>query len=222
MPSEWHAGLVEAQRPTLVALDSAEARLGVQSSLPGPIYNAWTQPADVGWSRHVRFGDEPCLPLLAGPPVPSRHEQIAAAFRQHPLRVLAYLVHRPSPSACRSPPGGIPAIPGEPPPDAERWLTAPLVADEHRELRPGSRLPNWPAGATARTADVYQDGICGGALLHLNVGEAPRDVLVPLAHQSVFAGVMLATAFLVSQVAELQARGRREIEGRFDVLAGTA
>ena len=69
-------------------------------------------------------------------------------------------------------------------------------------------------------ADVYQDGICGGALLHLNVGEAPRDVLVPLAHQSVFAGVMLATAFLVSQVAELRAARAAAIEGRFDVLAG--
>ncbi len=99
VPSEWHAGLVEAQRPTLVALDSAEARLGVQSSLPGPIYNAWTQPADVGWSRHERFGDEPCLACLYWPDhqSPSRHEQIAAAFRQHPLRVLAYLVHRAIP-----------------------------------------------------------------------------------------------------------------------------
>ena len=221
VPSEWHAGLVEAQRPTLVALDSAEARLGVQSSLPGPIYNAWTQPADVGWSRHERFGDEPCLACLYWPDhqSPSRHEQIAAAFRQHPLRVLAYLVHRAIPIGLPLPPGGIPAIPGfEPPPDAERWLTAPLVDDIAAAA--GIEVAELASWRDRPLADVYQDGICGGALLHLNVGEAPRDVLVPLAHQSVFAGVMLATAFLVSQVAELRAARAAAIEGRFDVLAG--
>jgi len=69
-------------------------------------------------------------------------------------------------------------------------------------------------------ADVYQDGICGGALLHLDVGEVPRDVLVPLAHQSAFAGVMLAVELLVACVPELQARRPQATEGRFDVLAG--
>ena len=218
--SEWRAGLVEAQWPTLVALDSAEARVGVQSSLPGPIYNAWTQPADVGWSRHERFGDEPCLACLYWPdkPVPSRHEQIAAAFRQHPLRVLAYLVHRAIPIGLPLPPGGIPAIPGlEPPPDAERWLTTPLVDDiaAAAEIEV-TELAGW---RDRPLADVYQDGICGGALLHLNVGEVPRDVLVPLAHQSVFAGVMLAATFLVAQVPELRAARAAATEGRFDVLA---
>lgn len=221
VPSEWHAGLVEAQWPTLVALDSAVARLGVQSSLPGSIYNAWTQPADVGWSRHERFGDEPCLACLYWPDheVPSRHEQIAAAFRQHPLRVLAYLVHRAIPIGLPLPPGGIPAIPGfEPPPDAERWLTVPLVDDIAAAA--GIEVADLAGWRDRPLADVYQDGICGGALLHLNVGEAPRDVLVPLAHQSVFAGVMLATAFLVAQVPELRAARAAAIEGRFDVLAG--
>jgi hypothetical protein len=69
-------------------------------------------------------------------------------------------------------------------------------------------------------ADVYQDGICGGALLHLNVGEAPREVLVPLAHQSALAGVMLATQFIVAQVPELAAVRPLAAEARYDVLAG--
>jgi ThiF family len=219
--SEWHAGLVEAQLPTLVALDSAEARIGVQSSLPGPIYNAWTQPADVGWSRHEQFGEEPCLACLYWPDhmAPSRHEQIAAAFGQHPLRVLAYLVHRAIPIGLPLPPGGIPAIPGfEPPPDAERWLATPLVDDIAAAA--GIDVVELAGWRDRPLADVYQDGICGGALLHLNVGEAPRDVLVPLAHQSVFAGVMLATTFLIAQVPELRAARATAIEGRFDVLAG--
>lgn len=219
--SNWHADLVEAQRPTLVALDSPEARIGVQSSLPGPIYNAWTQPADVGWSRHEHFGDEACLACLYWPDhaVPSRHEQIAAVFRQHPLRVLAYLVHRAIPIGLPLPPGGIPAIPGfEPPPDAARWLATPLVEDIAAAA--GIEVSELASWRDRPLADVYQDGICGGALLHLNVGEAPRDVLVPLAHQSAFAGVMLATSLLVAQVPELRAARAAAIEGRFDVLAG--
>ena len=67
LKTEWYAGLVEAQLPTLVALDSPEARIAVQASLPGPLYNAWTHPADVGWSRHERFGEDPCLACLYWP-----------------------------------------------------------------------------------------------------------------------------------------------------------
>jgi hypothetical protein len=221
LASEWHAGLVDGNLPTLVALDSPEGRIGVQASLPGPIYNAWTQPADVGWSRHERFGEEPCLACLYWPEHerPSRHEQIAEAFRQHPLRVLAYLVHRGIPIGLPLPHGGIPVIPGfEPPPDAERWLTTPLVDDIAAAADiDAAELADW---RDRPLADVYQDGICGGALLHLNVGEAPREVLVPLAHQSAFAGVMLATEFLVAQVPELGAARHQAVEGRYDVLAG--
>lgn len=219
--TEWHAGLVEEQLPTLVALDSPEARIGAQASLPGPIYNAWTQPADVGWSRHERFGDEPCLACLYWPEHerPSRHEQIAAAFRQHPLRVLSYLVHRAIPIGQPLPAGGIPVIPGfEAPSDAERWLTTPLVDDIAAAAEIDvAELAGW---RDRPLADVYQDGICGGALLHLNVGETSREVLVPLAHQSALAGVMLATEFLVAQLPELRAVRADAVEGRYDVLAG--
>jgi ThiF family len=221
METRWHAELVEEQLPTLVALDTAEARIGVQASLPGPIYNAWTQPTDVGWSRHERFGDEPCLACLYWPEHerPSRHEQIAIAFGQHPLRTLAYLVHRGIPIGQPLPAGGVPAIPGlEPPADSERWLTTPLIDDIAAAA--GIDVAELSGWRDRSLADVYQDGICGGALLHLNVGEAPREVLVPLAHQSAFAGVMLATEFLVSQVPELRAVRTAAVEARYDVLAG--
>ena len=219
--SEWHAGLVDDQLPTLVALDSPEARIGVQASLPGPIYNAWTQPADVGWSRHERFGDEPCLACLYWPDheIPSRHEQIATVFGQHPLRVLAYLVHRGIPIGQPLPPGAIPSLPDLPtPPEAAAWLTTPLVDDIAATA--GIDVAGLAGWRDRPLADVYQDGICGGALLHLNVGEAPHEVLVPLAHQSVFAGVMLATQLLVANVSELKAVRAAATEGRYDVLTG--
>jgi hypothetical protein len=220
LKTEWYAGLVEAQLPTLVALDSPEARVGVQTSLPGPLYNAWTQPADVGWSRHERFGDEPCLACLYWPEEegPSQHEQIAEAFHQHPLRVLGYLVHR-LPIGLPLPPGGASGLPDLPaPPEAEQWYTRALVDDIAAAA--GVDVAELAGWRDRPLADVYQDGICGGALLHLNVGAAPREVLVPLAHQSVFAGVMLATELLVVAVPELKARRAQTVEGRIDLLAG--
>lgn len=219
--AKWHAGLVREQRPTLVALDSAEARIGVQASLPGPIYNAWTQPGDIGWSRHEHLGKEPCLACLYWPTArrPSRHEQIAAAFRQHPLRILAYLVHREIPIGLPLPPGGIPAIPGlEAPAEAERWLSTPLVDDIATAA--GVDVSELGAWRESRLADVYQDGICGGALLHLDVGEVPREVLVPLAHQSALAGAMLATQLIVAAIPSLKAARNASVEGRYDVLSG--
>jgi hypothetical protein len=44
--------------------------------------------------------------------------------------------------------------------------------------------------------------------------------MVPLAHQSVLAGVMLATQVLVARHAELRAARSRATEARFDVMAG--
>jgi hypothetical protein len=219
--AKWHAGLVAAQLATLVALDSPEDRIGVQSSLPGPIYNAWTQPADVGWTRHEHFGEEPCLACLYWPEgeTPSRHEQIASAFHQDPLRVLAYLVHR-LPIGLPLPPGGVPAVPGfeSVPVEVERWMQTPLVDDIAEAA--GIDVAELVAWRDRPLADVYQDGICGGALLHLNVGEAPREVLVPLAHQSALAGVMLAVQFIVAELPELAAARPSAIEARYDVLAG--
>jgi len=45
----------------LVALDTARDRILVAGTLPHHAYNAWTQVADLGWSRHEQFGDQPCL-----------------------------------------------------------------------------------------------------------------------------------------------------------------
>lgn len=217
--SPWNVEIADQFRPTLVALDSAADRIAVQASLPGPIYNAWTQPADIGWSRHESFGTDPCLACLYMPTGrrPNLHEQIAAAFSQHPRRVLAYLI--------RGLPVGLPLngpleqLPNLPlPEDADAWARVPILADiaEAAGVDP-EQLAKW---SERPIAELYQDGICGGALLDLNLGAAPAEVLVPLAHQSALAGVMLATQLIVAHTPELLPSRAASIEGRYDVLAG--
>lgn len=223
IPSKWSAGLVrfDEPRPVLVAVDSEEDRIAVQASLPGPIYNAYTDPRDLGWSRHERFGDEPCLACLYWPAGkrPSRHEQIAASLRQHELRVLAYLVSR-VPAGEPLPVQAIPSIPGsqQQPPEAEAWAKTSILDDVAAAAEiDRSALEAWDARPLG---DLYQEGICGGALLGTRIGEVPRDVLVPLVHQSAYAGVMLATQLIVASVPELRQLRPPQIEGRYNVLSG--
>jgi len=97
VPTEWGADLRTGPgtaRIVLTALDTAADRIAVAAGLPPSAYNAWTQPADVGWSRHEQFGSEPCLACLYYPdhPRPNEHELIASALRQPPLRILTYVM----------------------------------------------------------------------------------------------------------------------------------
>ncbi|HEX3323949.1 MAG TPA: ThiF family adenylyltransferase, partial [Solirubrobacterales bacterium] len=219
--SKWDVGRASKGIPTLVAFDTAQARIELQAALPGPIYNAWTQPSDVGFSRHEAFGEEPCLACLHWPTQsrPSRYEQIAAAFNQHPARCLSYLVLRSLPAGVPLPPGAVQTLPGIPnPPDAEEWTQRPILDDivEAAGLE-ASELTAWRERSLA---DLYQDGVCGGAILDLGVGEAPREALVPLAHQSAFAGIMLATQLLAASDPALREARPQHIEGRYDLLSG--
>jgi ThiF family len=219
--ARWHSGLADVQRRTLVALDSPEDRIAVQASFPGPIYNAFTQPADIGFSRHERFGTDPCLACLYVPSARglSLHEQIATAFRQHPLRVLAYLI-RGLPVGVALPADAMPAaLPDLPiPEDAAAWTAISLLADIAAVAGvPMSRLDAWHARPLT---DLYTEGICGGALLALDVGSAPKEALVPLAHQSALAGVMLAVQLIAACTPALADMRPAAVEGRYDVLAG--
>ena len=215
----WHAELADRQRPTLVALDSAEDRIGVQASLPGALYNAFTQPRDIGWSRHEAFGDQPCLACLYAPTGrrPALFEQIAASLSQHPRRVLAYVL--------RGLPAGLPLNgPAEPlahlptPEDAGRWTEVSLLEDIAAAA--GVDVARLDAWRERPVETLYREGICGGALLKLEVGAAPADALVPLAHQSALAGVMLAAQLMIARTPALARRRPVAVEARYDVLAG--
>lgn len=202
------------------AVDTADLRVALQASLPRVLYNAWTQPDDIGWSRHERFGSDPCLACLYWPTGlrPNYHQNVARATQQHELRVLAYLAARvPVDLPLRM--DQIPKLPQYPiPPEAKRWSERSLLEDIAEQLRAErDSLAIWKGRALA---DLYREGICGGALVREQIGAVPVEMAVPLAHQSVLSGIMLATQLLVAAAPELRAYRNAAIESRIDLLAG--
>jgi ThiF family len=219
VPTVWGADVRSApgQRSVLVALDSGRDRIAVAAGLHSALYNAFTQPADLGWSRHENYGVEPCLACLYLPDrlKPSDDELIAAAIGQHRLRILGYLTSRV--------PIGVP-LPQLPdvadipkPPAAEAWGLTSLLNDLILSgVIPTDQASNWagkPLGA------LYSDGICGGALVSSSLARND-DVTVPVAHQSALAGIMLAFQAVAASVPELRECRPAAIEGRLDMFAG--
>ena len=155
----------------LLALDSAKDRRAAQASLPRRIANAWTQPGDLGVSRHD-FLAGACVNCLYLPDGQSRNEDeiIAESFgvsdRLMEVRVLLQTNE------------GVPKNLLEAIAAARDIPLEKLDPFEGRPLR-----------------DLYTEGFCGGAVIPLGqIGTPANDVHVPLAHQSALAGVLLAAA----------------------------
>lgn len=204
----------------LVALDTPGDRIAVQAGVPRSVFNAWTQPADLGCSRHERFGVDPCLACLYWPtrPRPNRHELIAAALGQHQLRVLSYMVTG-IPVDVPLPPDGLPTMRDIPTPsEAPLWSQRSLLDDvaDAAGLDAAAR-ERWH-GCTID--QLYREGICGGALVTTTLQGVLQEVVVPVAHQSALAGVLLAAQLLVASDPELASLRPGSTEVRYDVLQG--
>lgn len=219
--SQW--GIDERSGPggdtVLTALDTKQARIEVQSGLPREIFNAWTQPEDVGVSRHQAFGSEPCLACLGWPtrPRPSDSELIADALDEHELRIVLYLVNGVAVgSPLPLPLQGTARLPL--PEHAERWAQRSLLDDiiERRGLPREQLQPSAAAGV----GRLYSDVVCAGILLDSASRDRHAEISVPLAHQSALAGVLLATWLVVDRSPELRALRPADPQSRYDVLRG--
>jgi hypothetical protein len=157
-----------------VALDSADARRAVQAALPRRVFNAWTQPEDVGVSRHGFGDDHACLCCLYFPAgaQPNDDQVVARAIglpgAEREVR-LALMDGGPIGNAW-----------------TERIAKAVGVAPE----------------ALARFADLplrafYQEAVCGGVILALGGTSVRVRAQAPMAFQSAFAGVLLASELVV-------------------------
>jgi hypothetical protein len=170
--SQWHFERVA------VAVDSDGDRMAVQASLPRWVVNSWTQPGDLGVSRHGFMGDDACLMCLYLPEGEGQHlDRIIAeaiglpdAFME--IRTMLHL---------NQPVG--------------RSLLEHAAAAMRVELEPLLRFEN------ESVRSFYAQAVCGGVVLRLGgtLGGASKHQMaaVPLAFQSALAGVMLAAELVI-------------------------
>lgn len=204
-PVRW--GQFLARRPipwrlerVLVALDSARDRIAVQAALPAWIANAWTQPGDLGLSRHAGLGQTACLGCLYIPQHAAKSEDVLVAEAIGlPDQLMAVRVSL----AAQAPVD-----------EALLRLIAERLRVPANELLPFIGRP---------LRAFYSEAVCGGLVLRLQAqtGGAPaesagaaagdavgqpldRAAMVPMVFQSVLAGVFLAAA-LVAEGAGLLA-----------------
>lgn len=163
----------------LVALDTAEARIGVQASLPKWIANAYTLGSGIGVSRHHFTSESACLACLYIPRERSTSEDVLVAlalgFQSTPLHPELMNVRR---RLDRSEPCERAFL--ELIANRKRIPIGGLLAFENRPLR-----------------DLYQQGVCGGQIIGVEVDGKDVRAEVPMAFQSAMAGILLAAELVL-------------------------
>lgn len=176
----------------LVALDSAEARIGVQASLPKWIINSWTRESSIGISRHLTLDNDggSCLACLYLPEgkAPNEDELVASA--------LGFSTDPPH--------NGNPEIM-----DIRQRLDRNVLNDraflEKIAERKGLEVDDLLQFEGQPLRKLYVDGVCGGRVMGLVVDARETRGEVPMAFQSALAGVLLA-AELVIDVLKLRTK----------------
>jgi hypothetical protein len=169
---DWRVNLL------LLALDSAEDRVFAQASLPRYLINSWTQPDNVGLSRHdfLNSACVACLYLPSGER-PDLDDLVATALKFEGDQALR---------------------------EVRRYLDTRLPLD-HAILERIAQQVGLPTGSLeafhgALLIDLYHRGACGGLILNLggSVGEGKMSQAeVPMAFQSALAGIMLAAEAVI-------------------------
>lgn len=137
--------------------------------------NAWTQPGNIGVSRHTFVGDDACLMCLYLPTSKSKSEDelIAAAIGLPDalLDVRALL-----------------------------FKGTPLTADWVERIAAANGLASAElaqfVGKPLRA--FYSDAVCGGLIMHLGGQAGPAEAEVPMAFQSALAGILLAAELVAN------------------------
>jgi hypothetical protein len=169
--------------PTIcISVDNVLSRRAAQALLPRTVVNGWTGEQSLGASWHV-FSEAACLACLYHPHGvgSSQTDQAARALGLTPMRA------------------------------AELWVTrVPLSEDDiaHAAEKLGVSPPVLAPWKGKQLGDLYTDVVCGAVPIELPV--AHRMETVPLSHQSVLAGVLMA-AELVKRTTELRELSQKEV-----------
>ena len=158
------------ETPTLViSVDNVDARRAAQALLPKIVINGWTGEQALGASWHVFSRDVACLACLYHPKGMglSAIDQAAKALGI-PVERAAHLWVAKHPLSS----------------DDLKMVSHALGVSEH-ELAP------WRHKSLG---DIYTDVVCGA--VPLNVNGVTRVEMVPLAHQSALAGILMAAELI--------------------------
>jgi hypothetical protein len=161
----------------LLALDSAEDRIAVQAALPRWIANAWTQPDNLGVSRHEFLGSGPCVACVYYPTGPRKNKdqlyaEALGCTTPEELMEVRILLHNNKPVGRNF---------------IER-VALRLGIASHELLR----------FEQASLDEFYVGALCGGIVFRLGGGVASgRPAEVPMAFQSALAGILLAAELVI-------------------------
>jgi hypothetical protein len=158
-----------------VAVDTGEVRMAIQSSVPRRVLNAWTQPGNLGISRHDFLGEHACLMCLYLPdrPKKSLDELVMEAIgftaeSQFEVRHLLYT--------------GI---------GLNRAFLERVASALHLDVLPLLRFEGKPL------REFYTEAVCGGVLLSLGNTNSRKNVEVPMSFQSALGGILLAAEIVL-------------------------
>jgi hypothetical protein len=154
------------------AVDSADARIQIQASLPRVIYNGWTQRGEAGVSRHHFLGEMACMACLYLP------KGGGANLDQMVLRAL----HLPEDEAMLR---QVRQRIQQNTPTDRSFLE---LVTTHSGVSLDKLLPfeNRPL------EDLYVRGVCGGAIIEFHAGAQRAQADVPMGFQSALSGILLA------------------------------
>jgi len=154
---------------TCISVDNVNGRRVAQALLPKLVINGWTGDRALGASWHRFSSNVACLACLYHP-----HGQGLSAIQQ-----AAQALGLPEQRA------------------ATLWLTrAPLSEDERKVAakKLGVKMGALSPWRNKPLADLYTDVICGA--VPIDLAGTDHVEVVPLAHQSVLAGVLMAAELL--------------------------
>jgi hypothetical protein len=170
--------------PTVcISVDNIDGRRAAQALLPRLVINGWTSDNGLGASWHRFLGNSACLGCFYHPKgaSPSQTELAAKALGiPHDQLVMLWVTDKPI-------------------------GTEEIQIIEHYLGLSAGKLAKW---AGKRIQDVYTGVICGQVGIDLSgIG---RVATVPLAHQSVLAGILMAAELVKRSDPVLEARSQTE------------
>jgi hypothetical protein len=179
---EVHADKDALPPVVAVSVDNIPTRRAVQALLPRVAINGWTSDCGLGASWHELGERGPCLACDYHPREgsPSQYDLIMASLGLARDRVY------------------------------KLWLSEEGVTVEDLDVAANHlkverlKLAPW---AGKRIQDFYTSVVCGQVAMDLSAGRGPLEA-VPLAHQSVMAGILMACEILKRTDASLRARAQ--------------